>query len=362
MVQYVPKGGPKGGPKAAWALPGFDQEAFDASPVAKSIARMKAIYLAHQDDPMHPEVVDYWKRQGVRKELFEADGEGRYAVFTPLDLAPGHEYALVYSSHGGKEPINRAETNGWAALAARENLIVVYPWNGGPSNDLVETEFPRIVTQMREAGYPIDTSRIYAVGYSAGSDATGVLACAHPATLAAASPSPGGNLFAKGRWYSDPSSYVNNAAVRLPIVCVAGTMDGGDVYPLRESEHIENFNIWMRGIAKVRDFTPLTLERSQEIVATSDDPAERAFGFEFHRTSHLRREGMDWVCGEFLGDEGYPVARFIAGVGLPHAETASHPIFIWDFIRHFRRDPATGESVRALDVLDGMTPPEVVTA
>ncbi|MDR1185871.1 MAG: aldo/keto reductase [Bifidobacteriaceae bacterium] len=317
---------------------------------------MQEIYERHPEDPLHPEVLRHWARLGVRKELFDADTDGRYAVFTPLDLGgglgggesaatPECRRPLVYVSHGGLEPINHAETNGWAELAGREGLIVVYPWNRGPSNDDVQSEFPRILDALTARGYPIDPTRVYAVGYSAGSDATGVLACVYPDVLAAVSPSPGGNLFAKGRWHADRSSYAKNGPLRLPLICVAGTMDGGDVYPLVAQEHLDNFSIWMTHIAKARDFEPLTLERSRAIAGTSPDAAERAFGFEFHRTFSFTREEMQWVGGDFFGDEGTVVARFVAGIGLPHAVTATHSLLIWDYLKHFSRDRATGESL-----------------
>jgi hypothetical protein len=356
MTQHMPTGAPEGGTKSAWARPGFDQQAFDASRVGRAIAQMKDIYNRHPDDGMHPEVLRHWASRGVRKELFDANTDGRYSVFTPLDFDSAQRYPLVYASHGGLEPINRAETNGWAELSGREHVIVVYPWNGGPSNDLVQSEFVRILDALLAKGYPVDLGRVYAVGYSAGSDATGVLACVYPDWLAGVSPSPGGNLFAKGRWYADPESYAKNEPFRLPVVCVAGTMDGGDVYPLATQEHLDNFSIWMTCVAKVRDFEPLTLACSRALVKAGDDLAKRVFGFPFHRTFRFEREGLEWVGGDFFGADETVVARFVAGVGLPHAETATHSALVWDFLRHFSRDQETGASRYAPVALDGGRP------
>ncbi|MDR1824678.1 MAG: hypothetical protein LBR27_05020 [Bifidobacteriaceae bacterium] len=354
MAHYMPKGAPKGGDAFAWALPGFDQAAFEASRAGRHFAAMQAIYKAHPDDEMHPDVLAYWAAKGVRKELFEQDTDGKYAVFTPLDLDSSLRYALVYVSHAGLQPINLCETNGWPELAGQQKFIVVCPWNLGPSNDGVESEFPRILDALLKRGYPVDLSRVYAVGYSAGSDATGVLACAYPDVLAAVSPDPGGNLFAKGIWYQDASSYAKNLPYRVPMICVGGTMDGGDRYPLTAVEHLANFNIWMTHIAKVTGFVPIGLEASQALVEHSGDPAKRAFGFDFHRTFQARFEELTWLFGDFLGEEGVPVARFVTGVGLPHGQTKYHVPLIWDFIRHFSRDTATGASVYAPVALDGI--------
>ncbi|MGC3992861.1 MAG: hypothetical protein QM779_01805 [Propionicimonas sp.] len=354
MPQYMPTGAPAGGSAFAWALPGFDQAAFDASVAGRNATRMQEIYYRHPDDEMHPEVLAHWQQRGVRKELFDADTDGKYSVFTPLDLDESESYALVYVSHGGMQPINLCETNGFPELAGSQKFIAVCPWNLGPSNDGVESEFPRILAAVRDR-YPVDDSRIYAVGYSAGSDATGVLACAYPDILAAVSPDPGGNLFAKGRWFADPDSYAKNLPVQLPMICVGGTMDGGDRYPLTKAKHFANFNIWMKQIAKVSGYEPITMEESRALVEESPDPVKSAFGFDFDQTFTASMEGLDWLFGDFLGENGVAVARFVAGVGLPHAQTKYHAPIIWDFLRHFRRDTATGASVHAPVALDGVS-------
>ncbi len=353
MPQYMPTGAPVGGNAFAWAVAGFDQGAFDASRAGRNVARMQEIYFRHPDDEMHPEVIGYWADRGVRKELFDADTDGKYSVFTPTDLDDSDSYALVYVSHGGLQPINLCETNGFPELAGSQKFIAVCPWNLGPSNDGVESEFPRILADVTSR-YPVDESRVYAVGYSAGSDATGVLACAYPDVLAAVSPDPGGNLFAKGRWYADPQSYARNLPYQLPMVCVGGTMDGGDRYPLTGAEHLANFNIWMKHIAKVAGYEPITPHESRALLDDSDDPVKHAFGFDFHRTFTASMEGLEWLFGDFLGENEVPVARFVAGVGLPHAQTRYHAPIIWDYLRHFSRDTASGASVYSPVALDGI--------
>ena len=353
MSLYMPKGAPPEGQAFAWALPGFDEAGFKASLAGRNVARMQDIYLHYPDDEMNPAVVKYWQSMGVRKELFDQGTEGKYAVYTPLDLEPNDLCALVYVSHGGMEPINRTETNGWPRLAGKEKFICVIAWNGGPSNDEVETEFARILGLVVDNGYPVDLSRVYAVGYSAGSDATGVLACAYPDILAGVSPDPGGNLFAKGRWYSQPQSYSKNDRYPLPIICVGGTMDGGDRYPLASDEAVANFNIWMAHVAHVDDFEPLSLDRSMSLAQSSEDPSKKVFGLDFHKTFQIRMEEVDWMVGDFKAHDT-TVARFISGVGLPHTQTWYSAPMIWDFLCHFSRDRSTGASVYAPIAVDGL--------
>jgi hypothetical protein len=89
-------------------------------------------------------------------------------------------------------------------------------------------------------------------------------------------------------------------------------------------------------------------------VEADPDPSKQAFGFDFHRTFIAEKEGLHWLVGDFLGAQDTTVARFIGGRGLPHAETKAHAPFIWDFLRHFSRDRATGASVYAPIAVDGV--------
>lgn len=348
MTIYIPKGAPRGGAKSAWALPGFDQERFDNSEAGRNLAEMKKIYTMYPDEEMNPAVIKYWEDHGLKKELFDADvddGKGKYSIFTPLDMDSAKRYALVYNSHGGMSPINLTETTGFSMLAGAEKFICVNPWNRGPSNDQVQSEFPRVLNEIVKKGYPVDLGRVYAVGYSSGSDATGVLTCAWPEMIAAVSPNPGGNLFAKGKWYCNPEFYKKNLDLRMPLICVGGTMDGGDRYPFEKEEDYQNFNIWMNTIVKVANYVPITLEQSRELSANSPDKPKRVFGFDFQKSYNIHMEGIDWHCGDFFDAVGVAVARFVSGEDLPHAQTKYQAVMIWDFIKHFSRDINTGESI-----------------
>ncbi|MCS5713153.1 hypothetical protein NVV95_01165 [Herbiconiux sp. CPCC 205716] len=353
-AQFMPVGPPPGGSPSAWAHPEFDEEAFAASRAGKNLVRMQEIYDRYPDDELGADVIAHWAARGVRKEAFEIGTDRAYAVFTPTDLDSTQRYALVYVSHGGREPINRTETRGFPALAGIQKFIAVLPWNGGPSNEDVEQEFPRILDDLLRRGYPVDLGRVYAVGYSAGSDATGVLACVYPDVLAAVSPSPSGNLFAKGRWYQDPASYARNTDHGLPFIAVGGTLDGGDRFPLAAADHLRNFDIWMEHIVKLPAYRAISLAQTRAIAESSPDPVKRAFGIDFDRTFTADFEDLDWLFGDFLDHDGVARARFAAGVGLPHAQTASHVPIIWDFLRHFSKNESTGASVHSPVVLDGI--------
>jgi hypothetical protein len=338
---------PKVDMKKSFALPSFDEASFRKTRIYKNFEENLKIYNTYPDDEMNNGVLAYWKNFGVLKELFDDDtngGLGKYSVFTPIDMDKSQKYALIYNSHGGMDPINKTETFGFAKLAGYEKIICVCPWNGGQSNDSVNSEFPRIINNLLKAGYPVDERRIYAVGFSAGADATGILASAFPDVLAAVSPNPGGNVFVKGKLYQNSNNYTKNRNIRLPVICIGGTMDGGDKYPFEKETDYQNFNIWMDIIAKVKNYSPITFEHSIELSTSSDNEVKRIFGLDFHKTFITEIEGSRWFCGDFYGDDTV-VARFINVEGLPHIPSSFHASVAWDFLKHFSRELISKESV-----------------
>jgi hypothetical protein len=152
----------------------------------------------------------------------------------------------------------------------------------------------------------------------------------------------------------DETSYQKNQAITMPLICVGGTMDGGDRYPFSEEVHFTNFNIWMEHIVKVSGYEKMSLAISRELAAKSQDPTKKAFGLNFQHTFVTHIEGIDWFGGDYYAEGGYAVARFITGNGLPHAQTKYHASIIWDFLKHFSRDRKTGNSIYTPVVIDGI--------
>ncbi|MHC5375150.1 hypothetical protein ACYSNU_15260 [Enterococcus sp. LJL120] len=357
MSMYIPVGPPEGGHQFAHAVTGFNQTAFDQTEAGQNVIQMKKIYEEFKEDEMHPDLLAYWQSLGVKKELYNTgknSGEHRYSIFTPLELDFSKKYALIYVSHGGMSNISQAEVTGFPAMVGNQKFICICAENGGYSNEEVETEFPRIIQEVITNGYPVDEERIYAAGYSAGSDATGVIASTNPQLVAAVSPDPGANLFYKGVWYNHPEYYQKLAKYRMPFICVGGTMDGGDRYPLETAEAIENFNIWIKEFAQIDNFKKLSLEKSKKIIRETKNPAKRAFGFNFDKTYTIHMEGLDWFVGDYKDKKHNTIARFVAGEGLPHEQTAYHSPIIWDYLKHFSRDVETGESIYNPIVIDGV--------
>lgn len=350
-------------PKTIKNVP-HDKEAYDKSEIGRRRRQLDAMFNIYKDAPMHPELLAYWAEQGLKKELFDNNGQScfdekyQYSVFTPMGLDKDKKYATIYFCHGGGQPIEWAEHYGFNRLAAVEKYIVVYAQNGGRSNDEVDTEFPRIMNELFKKGYPIDRERIYIAGFSSGSEATAAAACTCPDMAAAIAVMPGGQPFLDLQFYTSPEYYASTKGYRIPGIYIGGTDDGvcfpapwivgydGDELGAGTVENaVENLNIWQRDIAQVKNYAPISREELTERLTTAEDAVGREFGLSFDRSYEFRAEGTDWLGGDLYGEDGAPVMRMIRAKGIPHIIWESQASLVWDFLKHFRRDINTGESI-----------------
>lgn len=340
--------GPKPG-EPGWHEPyveGFDGPAWEKSlSHASSEALRNELFYKYKYE-MAPEVLAFWEGKGVRKQMFDADVDGglhRYSLHTPLSLEEGRRYPLIYYCHGGMQDPYQAECCGLSLLIAEERFFVVYANNGGHSNETAAEDFKSITDKLKEQALPVDWSRVYAAGFSSGSDAAESIATLWPEMVAAVSPCPGSNAMYNSLCRVTEEAYEKCRGTRVPALFIGGTADFGDKYPFPDAECIENFNIWARDIAKVKDYAPIDFLTSRRLAAECEG-AKGAVGLDFQKTDVRHFEERDWYIGEFLGDEGAAVIRFVVGEGVPHVVTGCHAALQWEFFRRWSKDPDTGES------------------
>ncbi len=343
-----------------------EEEFFKRTEIGRRYWELVAIHDVYHDKPMHQNVLRYWAELGLKKELFDADHDNAkysYSVFTPLDLDPEKKYAVIYFSHGGGNTIQMAETYGFNTLAAVEKYIIVYAENGGRSNDQVIPEFARIMGELREKGYPVDWERVYSVGFSSGGMACSCTACTYTDRIAAVAVLPGANFLKEFPFYTGPEYYASTKGYRMPAIFLSGDNDHGNFPAPWVAKHpeelykpgyngvpkmeyaIENLNIWMRDIAKIKNYTPLTVESVSDLLLHSTDPVELEYGLKFDRGYAFRAQGTDWLGGDYYGTDGAPVIRYARAAGMIHITWESEANLVWDYLKHFRRDLKTGESL-----------------
>ena len=353
----------KRNPPGLGAMP-YDEERFRGTDIGRRRDELLVPFSVYADAPAHPELLRYWSDRGLKKELFNSDGKSgfdapyAYSVFTPLDMDPEKRYALIYFSHGGGQSIEWAEHYGFNTLAAVEKYIAVYAQNGGRSNDEADAEFPRIIGELLERGYPIDRERVYCAGFSSGSEAAVAAACTHPELAAAVAVLPDGLPFKDLGFHTGPEYYASTRGYRIPGVFIGGTKDicafpaqwmlgynGAALGAGTVENAVKNLDIWLREIAQAESAPALTRPGIEELLQHSGDPVEREFGLRFDRPCAFRAEGTDWLGGDFFGTDGAPVMRMLRAEGVPHIVWSSQANLVWDYLKHFRRDAETGESL-----------------
>lgn len=331
-------------PKVAFASGSFDPEVFLLSEYGKNALEMPRIVEAHPDAPMHPEVLAYWEARGAQKALYEAGTAHAWSVFSPISMDPTRKYPVIYCSHGGGEDQFMAETYGYNELVAPMGVLCVYAQNGDFTNRDIETEFPRILNALEDKGYPIDRSRVYAVGFSAGSVASLRLAMTCPQMLAGIGPVPGPNSFRGGILGSKLPGYAKTFGLQMPLICCGGMQDGGDAWPLSEEQEFRNFNLWMTDVGHAAGYVPMTVEKAA-ILASGGDTVKRKFRLDFDETWIGFQEGTFWYCGQYYDEKHVPIARFQGIEGLPHLHCKTQAKEIYSYLRQFSRNPETGEIV-----------------
>jgi hypothetical protein len=345
----------QGGKHKEPAFPGFDQEAFDRS-LSGRLAKENHELNDKYKDEMDPAVLTYWEERGVMKELFDAkinEGKGKYSVHTPLHMVPGRRYPLLYFSHGGFQTPFQAETAGFSKLIEKEQFIAVYPFNGGFSNEEAVSEFKRITDVLRAVDYPIDWTRVYAAGFSSGSDATESIATQWPELVAACAPCPGSNAMYNSLCRVTKEAYEKCSKYQVPLICVGGDMDYGDTYPFPDKECYENFNIWMKDICRVNHWQDISFEEGK-IIAAKNQGIEKMIGVPFQKTWSEHFEGRNWYFGQQFDAASRPIVQFVCGEGVPHVMTGCFASLVWEALKHWSRDPRTGELIYTPIVMSGV--------
>ena len=92
-------------------------------------------------------------------------------TYMPNDVKMGDfskKYPVVFSAHGGGGTLFEAENHGFVAICHEKGIIVVAPENENSNGQVSANNLKPTLDKMEEMGYPIDCSRVYYTGISAG--------------------------------------------------------------------------------------------------------------------------------------------------------------------------------------------------
>lgn len=272
-----------------------------------------------------------------------------YRLYLPAAVSGGRPLPLLVMLHGCRQDAQVfAEGTRMNQLADRHDFIVLYPeqsrtanpygcWNWFQPTVLngagEAAAVARIVRKVAKA-YPVDTTRVYVAGMSAGGAMASVLSYRHGALFAACAIHSG----------------LKYGAAASPSAAVAAMRDGapGSAWEMpRRAPFVPTLVIHGDRDQTVDPVNAGQIIAQARLAATNAAPAQPLVE-STRRVASARRpyEQRDYVR------DGKPVLRLIAVEGLDHAWSGGddrHPFndpqgpdasrLVWDFVKDFRRLP-----------------------
>ena len=325
----------------------MDVEAFKASAAGQKSAEYQKLFFLFKDE-MDPAVLGYYEGLGIKKEMHDAsDPDLKWASYTPLPaLEDGNEtkYPVVFDFVGGERLIFSAEGHGFVHNAYKYGYIAVLPANPVSNQSTAITpgeQVVRILDALEEQGYPIDRSRVYVVGMSAGGVATAyagleepdvIAAVAMQSSLAVLNSEPSGNF----PFATPADSYTEAMDYGLPMLAMAGDNDFG-MLPITEQTTVDGLNKWLQVNSCPTEAT---------LVTDSTDPAVQAIGVEGDSTWTETIDGVVHYGTEWNDADGVKKVEIICVTNLSHWPSGTFPDIAWEFLSRFSRD-ADGKLVVA---------------
>ncbi|MCD8338580.1 MAG: hypothetical protein LUD18_15180 [Lachnospiraceae bacterium] len=318
----------------------FDIDAYVNSEMGEGVMELLANVILYQE--MDDEVIEYWTNLGIQKDLYnEEDDESKFAVYTPVEILnddSGSKWPVVFCLHGGGNPIYAAEAYRFAQLGATENYITVMP------EDCSIEGIEEVLDFLKE-NYPVDETRVYSTGLSAGGNKSYELASSVPELFAAVTPCGQPVLFNGSASVEDVSAIGGVAIYNL-----VGQYDAFSHYPftvsgwLTSEEKIEGFNKWLEANNLVYE-EELTAEKIESLYGNSDDVVISNTGVDFPTTYTIEADGTEFWTGEYENQDGVNTLRVSLVKGGIHWVTASYAELSWNYMKNFSRDPETKQLV-----------------
>ena len=344
-----------------------DIDLFINSPFGEKQVALMENYILYED-PMDPELVEKYRKIGLKKEMFETENlYTRWALFTPLSMyeatSRGRLYPLLFVLHGATMPIDWEECSGFLPLAARDEVIVVSPQNHNEGNIM------RLLDKVC-AHYPVDKSRIYSTGYSQGGMKTNHVTLLHPEIFAAAAPC--------GMHLCLPSSVLSDeqlseaAKYELPIISISGCEEMLHIFPVCDDMPLQERGrprgiepdpedptlmdmdigivtgaasekiILLKRRLKSASCRDLSIEECNAAHKSSDRVTCR-LGFPSDNTEILNILGVEHYVAGFKNKHGHSYLKIVGIDNMPHWPPASMAELAWDFMKRFSRDMETKE-------------------
>lgn len=370
--------------------PNVDYEALCQGEFFPALEKMMEPVL-DQFDERDPEVIAYWAKRGMVKEFHGSDKPvdwdeyerkngyrwdpkgfetkqnshvfwNSYVPVSAFDPKnKDRKYPTIFVLHGANNGMFLMEGWGFVQAAAEREWIVIVP-------ALEVDDFILDVLEQAKKLYPVDERRVYAAGFSYGGWCSNRLGNKYPNIFAAVAPC--GAAMNSGYTLGDPHDRepippfdgVPRALALntyMPIINCYGDCDGerfpfynfhGRAFGLSSmvtpEDLVEGVNSW----ARVNHAPELKIEDVMALRDRADaTQAEKETGIPLEpgcgRT--FIADGVRFHTCDLKSEDGIVRVRILAEMNIPHWPTPEMIRQIFDFFRHFSRDPITFESIYA---------------
>ena len=266
-------------------------------------------------------------------------------------------YPLVLVYHGaGDDPVFEAEQNGWVQLAGEQRFIVVAPEDnnadgvalfGPPEENATQRNIDTLQYVIDK--YPVDTSRIYLVGFSLGGVNTIITAESNLDIFAAIAPCAyppmetiiGNNIDAtlkyEGYGY-DPAS------IDLPVFYFSGTSDSS-ILPTDENGAYHFSRDTARFFNQVFKLNEIDAYIDPD---TLDFDTYPWYGFDVSFNQDLcftNKHGQEINTVSYYNTSNYEMLRMMIMTNGQHNHYTEIARYVWDYVSHFSRNADDGKIV-----------------
>ena len=260
-----------------------------------------------------------------------------------LEGAPEHSVPVMVLLHGNtNDPRTQAETSGFIQVAAEDRFFVVeMEWQGSPNYQAMGHDGVESTLYTLFAKYPqLDPSRVYAEGLSAGSITATALGIKKSHVFAGVGGESGalfGGMPRNG--YSSSQAIWNEAiqkrgAVETAYCSVFGTSDA--VVPYMTPDN------W-RGNSYLNAWNAYETMNDMAVVSEMDFDKYPVFGQPLRDRETIRTNKGDGIIMEtgqlYKGD--VPLIKLVAVMEYGHWNFMPAARVMWDFFKHYSRDPET---------------------
>ena len=268
--------------------------------------------------------------------------------------APAGSVPLILALHGtGDDPLMFIDEIGWLDVAGKENLAVVAPFEeeliisheggkvvmGSKIYEGILTEvFPIFLKHILEKYPALDSTRVYASGYSLGGGSVYRAIYGGMDMIAAAVPMAGmhDDMF----YNSTQEQDAKLKAIGIPLMELTSTFDLG--YNQQENRLTDNtLKIFMK-YAQANGIT---------LPDTYDFNTYPMIGF---KTDEMNVTTINGEWRSFLwtikNKDGIPMMKLSCTENLTHSLYPGYGEIAWKFMKNFSRDPKTGGIIYAMTV------------